>query len=101
MLFFGEGHSNRTQMDHSLRAPRWGGALLDTVWRVKHPTRAALLLCFVTSLVIEVLQAYIPVRYSGTTDLITNTCGGTVGAMVYQFLVRKYLPRQETPIQPV
>jgi VanZ family protein len=36
-----------------------------------------------TSLAIEYFQAYLPTRYSGVTDLISNPLGAYVGAMIY------------------
>jgi VanZ family protein len=44
------------------------------------------------SFVIEVLQAYIPQRVSGTTDIITNSLGGVIGAVLARAgAVRRFL----------
>ena len=55
---------------------------------------AAIVLCGTLSFVIEVLQYYIPKRGSGITDIITNTFGAALGALVVHSVpVRRLLVR--------
>ena len=55
----------------------WGQASRKTMF-------ATIVLGAIFSLTIEVLQWYIPMRDSGTTDILTNTLGTALGAMLYR-----------------
>jgi len=54
------------------------------VRRSRHAVLATAILGAAASLTIEIFQAYLPTRDSGTTDLVTNTLGTVLGAMLHK-----------------
>jgi hypothetical protein len=59
------------------------------VRRIEHPALVTIGVGFLVSLTIEVLQAFLPTRDSGMTDLITNTFGTALGAMLWAWSARR------------
>ena len=59
-------------------------AYFSLAGRCKRPALVAILLGLTVSLMIETLQAYLPTRGSGTTDVITNTLGTGFGVWLYR-----------------
>jgi len=62
-------------------------AYFSEVRKLKHSAQVTIAMGFAVSLTIEVLQALLPTRNSGMTDLITNTSGTALGVVLYAWSV--------------
>jgi glycopeptide antibiotics resistance protein len=60
-------------------------ALFSSVPKLRRPVLVTVVLGFTVSLTIEVLQAFLPTRDSGMTDLITNTLGAAIGVLAFKY----------------
>lgn len=60
-------------------------AYLTLARKINQPVLITIILGAAASLTIEVLQAYLPTRDSGMTDLMTNTLGTGLGVMLYRW----------------
>ena len=51
----------------------------------KHGVIIVIALCFIVSLIIEIVQAWMPSRSSHFLDLVLNTLGAFIGVIIYRF----------------
>lgn len=61
-------------------------AYFSLVRRSRHAIGMSIIVGAAVSVTIEVLQAFLPTRFSGMTDIFTNTVGTAVGACTFAYL---------------
>jgi hypothetical protein len=60
-------------------------AYLTSERQESRPALVTIILGAAVSLTVEILQAYLPTRDSGMTDIITNTLGSALGVLLYNW----------------
>jgi glycopeptide antibiotics resistance protein len=55
---------------------------------VRRPLLSAVIVGCSISLSIEIIQAYLPTRFSGVTDIVTNTLGTAIGGGLFFLMMR-------------
>jgi hypothetical protein len=60
-------------------------AYLSSLGRVSRPQLVTIMIGAAASVTIEVLQAFLPTRDSGMTDIVTNTLGTCLGVLLYRW----------------
>jgi VanZ family protein len=74
-------------------------AYLSLTRAIKYPGATTVVIGLFASLIIELLQALLPTRSSGLTDLITNTLGTAIGVMIFRcFIVETVLAKSDGAI---
>ena len=63
------------------------GVYFKTVRKARWGALVTVLIGAATSLAIEYFQSYLPTRFSGVTDIITNTAGTWIGVMLCNLVV--------------
>lgn len=58
---------------------------------IKYSEATTIFLGLLTSLMIEIVQAFLPTRSSGMTDLITNTVGTAIGVIISRHFIAQML----------
>jgi len=65
--------------------------------RMRRPVLLTIMVGLLISFTIEGLQAFLPTRDSGTTDILTNTIGTWLGVLFFQMLPHQVHFFRETP----